>query len=232
WRIMIQCAAVILLMWQTGLFDIGIFLLFVTFIFVVGMINAFNFMDGINGITALYSLAIIASLYFINQFIIPFIESEYFVSIIASLLAFSFFNVRKKAKAFAGDVGSVSIAFIISFLLIKLMIQTQSAVWILLLSIYGIDAVCTICFRIIRRENIFNAHRSHFYQFLANEMNFKHVAVSSVYASVQLILNFIIIYSYVNHQIYIPLVCFFALIISYLISRFILEGKTKLLIRY
>ncbi len=171
-------------------------------------------------------------MFFINQFITKFIESYYFLSLLASLIIFGFYNVRKKAHVFAGDVGSVSIAFIISFLLLKLILQTQSIIWILWLSVYGIDTVTTICFRIIRHENIFKAHRSHFYQFLANEMKINHVTISCLYAWLQLMINFITIYSFMHQNLFLPFLCLFILIIFYLTFRFKLEGKQKLLMKY
>jgi UDP-GlcNAc:undecaprenyl-phosphate GlcNAc-1-phosphate transferase len=84
-------------------------------IVVIGTINAYNFMDGINGITGGYSLLLLATLYFIDKYIIDFTSIELLLTVIISVVVFNFFNFRKKAKCFAGDVGSVSIAFIIVF---------------------------------------------------------------------------------------------------------------------
>ncbi|MEJ7820910.1 MAG: UDP-GlcNAc--UDP-phosphate GlcNAc-1-phosphate transferase [Chitinophagaceae bacterium] len=231
-RLTIHLISVLLLFFQVGLFDFPFWVILIALIFIIGIINAYNFMDGINGITALYSLAIIGSLYLINKFITFFIDSEYFIVIGASLLSFGFFNVRKKAKVFAGDVGSVSMAFVISFLLITLMIKTHSIVWILLLSIYGIDTVITILFRIIRRENIFKAHCSHFYQFLVNEKKFNHIIISSTYSLLQILINLCIAYAYINHITFLPLILLFILIIFYLAIRFSFEGWFKLAKRY
>ncbi len=231
-RLSIHIIAVSLLFFQLDIFHFPFLLILIAFILTIGIINAYNFMDGINGITVLYSLSVIGSLYFINLFITNFIDSEFFIAIIVALLVFGVFNVRRKAIIFAGDVGSVSLAFIISFLLIKLMIQTHSILWILLLSIYGIDTVITILFRIMRRENIFKAHRSHFYQFLANEMKFSHVLIGSTYALLQLLINFIIVYSFVNHNLLLSFLCFLVIIIVYLTFRIRLEGKYKLITKY
>jgi UDP-N-acetylmuramyl pentapeptide phosphotransferase/UDP-N-acetylglucosamine-1-phosphate transferase len=104
-----------------------------------------------------------------------------------ALLVFNFFNFRTRAKCFAGDVGAVSIAFIIVFLLGKLMLQTGDLTYILLLAIYGVDSVLTILHRLILRENIFEAHRKHAYQLMANELKIMHVAVSAFYMLMQAI---------------------------------------------
>jgi UDP-N-acetylmuramyl pentapeptide phosphotransferase/UDP-N-acetylglucosamine-1-phosphate transferase len=170
-RLGIHLISVLLMFYQWNLFSLNLYWIPIALIFVIGTINAYNFMDGINGITGGYSLLAIATLYYINEQVTSFTSSDLLITVGLSLLVFNFFNFRKKAKCFAGDVGSVSIAFIIVFLIGQLLIQTQNFNYILLLLFYGLDAVTTIVFRVIRKENIFEAHRSHFYQFLSNEKN-------------------------------------------------------------
>ena len=163
------------------------------FIVIVGFINAYNFMDGINGITGGYSLITLGSLWYVNHFINPFISESFIVFLILSLIVFNFFNFRPKAKCFAGDVGSVSIAFIISFLLIQAIFHANNFIFIGFVLVYGLDAVSTILFRLIRRENIFKAHRTHFYQFLSNEKQWPHLSVSIVYCILQLLINSLVL---------------------------------------
>ena len=92
-------------------------------------INGYNFMDGINGITGLYSMITLLSLFVINEFA-PFVESEFLLVVIAPLVVFLYYNLRSKAICFAGDVGSVSIAFIISYLLILLVMKTGQVIFL------------------------------------------------------------------------------------------------------
>ncbi|MEO5910574.1 MAG: glycosyl transferase family 4 [Pelobium sp.] len=207
-------------------FDLGAFILMlVAFIIIIGIINAYNFMDGINGITVLYSLVTIMSLWFIQgQLNIPLLDQHIFGFLIASLLVFGFFNLRKKAKAFAGDVGSISIALLFCFLLITLMIATENFKWLLLLGVYGLDAVGTIICRIIRKENIFEAHRSHFYQHLANEKKYSHITISLIYSAFQLLINITLIYLSTP----IAVLIFIFIIILYIALRLKLEGYHKL----
>ncbi|MBN8720439.1 MAG: glycosyltransferase family 4 protein [Sediminibacterium magnilacihabitans] len=202
------------------------------FFLFTGVINAYNFMDGINGITALYSIVVLSSLFWVNNNIVQLMPEVFFVSVLSALLVFSFFNVRYKAKCFAGDVGSVSIAFIICFLLVSLFSKTQNFVWLLFLSVYGIDTVFTICCRLIRKEPIFKAHRSHFYQYLVNEAGYNHVTVSSLYAGVQLLFNIFIIFSYKINDLLPVFVSLFVILIIYTIFRFCLEGKHRLFNAY
>ncbi|WP_044172035.1 MraY family glycosyltransferase [Flectobacillus major] len=159
----------------------------------VGFINAYNFMDGINGITGGYSLITLLTLWYINISQTQFIENEFLLCIIASLLVFNIFNFRKKALCFAGDIGSISIACIIFFLLIKLILIHQNPLYILLLSVYGIDSVFTIIHRLILRQNIFEAHRLHLYQILVNNLKIPHLVTSIIYIAIQAIINIFVI---------------------------------------
>lgn len=148
----------------------------------VGILNAYNFMDGINGITAAYSFTVITGLWIVNNYQIRFISNELIYFMMISLAVFSYFNFRKRAVCFAGDVGSISIAYIIVFLLAKLIIESGNWLYGLFLCIYGIDTVSTIIHRLIQKENIFVAHRQHLYQLLANELKIPHLTVAAFYA--------------------------------------------------
>ena len=168
------------------------------YILVIGIINAYNFMDGINGITGLYSLVILGGLQYVNYQTTSFIQPDLIWLPILACLVFLFFNFRGKAKCFAGDVGSISIAFWITFLILKLIIQTGHYVYILFLAVYGVDAVLTIIHRLMLKQNIFEAHRLHFYQILANDQEWPHLWVSVLYATLQLIIILIVILISVN----------------------------------
>jgi UDP-N-acetylmuramyl pentapeptide phosphotransferase/UDP-N-acetylglucosamine-1-phosphate transferase len=188
-------------------------------ILVIATINAFNFMDGINGISGIYGLVTAISLYTVKQDIA-------LLGLIAALMAFLFFNLRKKAKCFSGDVGAVSLAFIFSFYVLQISIESKNPIWILLLGVYGIDAAITIIFRLIRKENILRGHRSHFYQILANEKQMPHVTVSLIYGLTQAIFNGLFFYFFNKQQMTPIIIAFTGLVILYLVLRFTLEGKT------
>lgn len=224
-RLLGHLIAVSLLFMQAGQMDQSFWVIALIYILVIGTLNAYNFMDGINGITGAYSLVTLLSLYFINEtnrFVLP---GWLLVSVLA-LLVFNFFNFREKAKCFAGDVGSVGIAFIIIFFLSMLILKTEELKYIGLLLLYGLDAVTTIIFRLIRRENIFEAHRAHFYQYLANVQQWPHLRVSALYMFVQGLINVFIIYSDVNWAGFL----FFCLVSGgvFVGMRFQIEGKRYL----
>ena len=142
-------------------------------------------MDGINGITGGYSLVILISLAYVNAEVISFTEQSFIYTMICSVLVFDFFNFRKRAKCFAGDVGSVSIAFVVLFLIGSLIFQTKDFSWLVLLVVYGVDSVLTIVHRLLLHENIGLPHRKHLYQIMANELKIPHVVVSLIYMVVQ-----------------------------------------------
>ena len=184
-RLVFHFAAMVLMFYQWDLFSLSWWWIIVALIICTGIINAYNFMDGINGITGGYSLVILVTLAYINAKIVPFTEPALINTVLCSVLVFCFFNFRKKAKCFAGDVGSVSIAFILLFLIGRLIIKTEDFSWIILLSVYGVDTVLTIIHRLILHENIGLPHRKHMYQLMANELKMSHVMVTFIYMVVQ-----------------------------------------------
>ena len=184
-RLVFHFSAMALMFYQWGLFSLSWWWIIVALVICTGIINAYNFMDGINGITGGYSLVILGALAYINSEITTFVESALINTVLCSVLVFCFFNFRKKAKCFAGDVGSVSIAFILLFLIGKLILMTGDFSWIILLSVYGVDSVLTIIHRLMLHENIGLPHRKHMYQLMANELKIPHVGVSLIYMGAQ-----------------------------------------------
>ena len=161
--------------------------------------NIFNFMDGINGITGGYSIAVLIPLAIKNEELritsgVGFIDETMLIVILLSVLVFCFFNFRTKAKCFAGDVGSIGMALILVFCIGRLMYVTGDITWIVLYLLYGLDGMLTICHRIMLHENLGEAHRKHAYQLMANELKMPHVVVSTIYMVLQLAFSLVAIY--------------------------------------
>ncbi|WDF54010.1 MraY family glycosyltransferase [Mucilaginibacter sp. KACC 22063] len=226
-RIIVHLIAVAAMFYQLDLYHLPVYLIMAALIFVIGTINAINFMDGINGITGIYGLVALSTLYYINTKV-GFIEPQIIALSILSVLVFGYFNFRKKAKCFAGDVGSVSLAFIILFLILKLIVATQDLKYILILLVYGLDTFTTIVFRLIRKENIFEAHRSHFYQYWANEKKKPHILVAALYGLSQLIINIALIYLNVQ-SIFTLVLILIGCILAFILIRLLTEGYKHLL---
>lgn len=162
------------------------------------LVNGFNFMDGINGITGIYSIVALLSFLIVNSFLIEFTHSKLLIGALLSVLVFGFYNFRKQADCFAGDVGSVSMAFFLLYLLALLMLQTKEVYYLLFISVYLIDFGFTILHRLWLGEKIWQPHRKHLYQLLVNEGGKKHLVVASYYGILQLVVNGILLLLILN----------------------------------
>ncbi|MCL4639220.1 MULTISPECIES: MraY family glycosyltransferase [Olivibacter] len=192
-RIVVHLISVAFLLHQLDFFQQSWPLILVAAFVIIGVINAYNFMDGINGITAAYSFVIIWLLWLANEHY-DFIDDQLLYFLAIGNLVFFYFNFRNKAKCFAGDVGSVSMSFILIYALFLLIIKAANPIYLLFLSVYGIDVVTTIGIRLLKRENIFKAHRMHLYQYLGNEAGLNRLMIAFFYSSVQLFIGFFIIW--------------------------------------
>lgn len=184
-RLVIQFVAILFMFYEWQLFEMAWYFSLIALVICVGILNAYNFMDGINGITGSYSLVVLSAFWYINNYIVGFIDNQFLYILALSVLVFNIFNFRTKAKCFAGDIGAVSIAFIILFLLGLLILKTGDFSYITLLLVYGVDTVLTILHRMYLKENITQPHRKHVFQLLANELKWPHLLVSTVYAVLQ-----------------------------------------------
>lgn len=195
-RLVAQFAAAAMAFYQLGILHWSMWwIVLVALIVYVGATNVINFMDGINGITAGYSLAVLLPLMAVNMDG-GYVEQSLIVSTVLASLVFCVFNFRPKGKAkcFAGDVGSIGIAFIMLFLLGNVIIKAEDITWLIFLLVYGVDGCLTIVHRIMLHENLGEAHRKHAYQLMANELKIGHVKVTSLYMVIQLMVSLGFIY--------------------------------------
>ena len=223
-RLVFHFTAMGLMFYQWELFTLPWWTVVVALIACTGIINAYNFMDGINGITGGYSLAVLVPLLLMNRKI-QFMESSFLIVAILSVVVFCLFNFRPKnrAKCFAGDVGSIGIAFILLFSIGKLVIQTGDITWLSFLVVYGVDGCLTICHRIMLHENLGEAHRKHAYQLMANELNMSHPVVSLVYMVLQLAVSLVMVYALPDrvlvHWVYLGIVIALLAVVYLLFMR-------------
>ncbi len=194
----------------------------------LGILNAINFMDGINGITGLGGLVFFGSLLAVNTYKEIFDENLIHYEILA-LCVFLLFNLRKKALMFAGDIGSISLAYLFIYFLTQWYLAEPNWTIILFLAIYGSDAVLTIVKRLKNRENVLKPHRSHLYQLIANQAKKDHVIVSLVYALLQMALNFLLfIYPKSTPSTWTGIGILIGLGAIYLIIRYFLVRKYQI----
>lgn len=193
-RLPIQIISMGLMLFQLDVFSVfNPFLALLIWIVGVGIINAYNFMDGINGITGGYSSVVLLALWFVNNNHIKFINSNFIITLLLGLFVFNLFNFRKKARCFAGDVGSISIAFVVLFLIIKVSIVDQNPIYLLFLTVYGIDSIATIIQRLWLKQNIFKAHRLHLFQIIVHDFKLGHIPMALCYMICQAAICFVII---------------------------------------
>ena len=209
-RLVAQFAAAAMAFYQLDILHWEMWwIVLVALIVYVGATNVINFMDGINGITAGYALAVLVPLGLLNtnyrelatnlttnySSIVSsdgvFVDQSLIVAAIIAAVVFCIFNFRPKGKAkcFAGDVGSIGIAFIMLFLLGNVIIKTGDITWLIFLLVYGVDGCLTIIHRIMLHENLGEAHRKHAYQIMANELKIGHVKVTLLYMAMQLVVS-------------------------------------------
>jgi UDP-N-acetylmuramyl pentapeptide phosphotransferase/UDP-N-acetylglucosamine-1-phosphate transferase len=195
-RLPIHVISVLMLMHGFSVFEHWPLWFSTSLLFIMlGIINAYNFMDGINGMTALYSLISFSSFWFVIKYV-EHMESTAFVNYgIVSCIVFLFFNFRKRAICFLGDVGSIGLGFWTVAALCYIIFLQHHFEYILFLSVYGIDTGYTILERLRKKENIFKPHRQHLYQRLANEGKQSHLVISTIYASVQLAVNAVVVFT-------------------------------------
>ncbi|MFC6267730.1 MraY family glycosyltransferase [Frigoriflavimonas asaccharolytica] len=195
----------------------------ICYIMIIGTLNAYNFMDGINGMSGIYTLVVLGSLWYVNQYVIMFTDVDFIIYPMLAALVFLFFNFRKKAKCFLGDIGSMAIAFWVLALLGLLMLETREIKWILFLTVYGIEVIFTIIQRLKLKENIFEAHRHHLYQLFANDLKVDHRLVSLGYSICQIIISFAIIAMNLNDfytlMLIVPASSFFYLFLKLKIKK-------------
>ena len=223
-RLVVQFTSMFLVFQEIGLLHWEMWWIIpIALIAAVGGTNIFNFMDGINGITAGYSLAMLIPIAMVNHNM-AIVEESYLIVAIIGVLVFSLFNFRPrgKAKCFAGDVGSIGMALILVFCVGRLMMVTGDISWIVLFLVYGVDGTLTIVHRIILHENLGQAHRKHAYQLMANELKMSHVTVSLIYMGLQLAVSLAFIYLIPNsiaaHWIYLVAAALF-LAVAYVLFK-------------
>ncbi len=229
-RLPFQFIAIALCLFQLGFETNEILIILPLLIFGVGFINVYNFMDGINGITGLYSIVLLLGLFFINLNE-NIIDDQLIVCTLLSLIVFGFYNFRKKARMFAGDIGSIAIAVLLFFLGTSFMIEIKAPILLLMVLIYGTDSVLTIGYRKSIGEKISEPHRKHIYQKLVRETKLSHLQVAVFYAIAQAIICVVVYFGYTQpilSQLLIMAVCIITFVLMYIYLFKMIEKKRLL----
>ena len=166
--------------------DIGLVGNIIAVLFLVWMLNLFNFMDGIDSITGVEALTscLILTIFLINKS-----ETELWqvsALLCAAVIGFLYFN-WPPARIFLGDIGSGFIGFTIGTISLVIARSQPLITWavIILLGVFIVDATVTLIRRLIDKQRISTAHRSHAFQHLANSTD-RHLKVSLSIAAVNI----------------------------------------------
>ncbi|EOZ95634.1 Undecaprenyl-phosphate N-acetylglucosaminyl 1-phosphate transferase [Indibacter alkaliphilus LW1] len=193
-RILVQLIAIVLLFADLGLFgDLPIWAFPILLVLTLGILNAVNFMDGINGITGLYALVFLGTVFLLDR-VFPSVKESMVLYLGIAVFVFLYYNLRNgRALMFAGDIGSVSFAYMMVYFMLKMFLETGNWTVIILLFVYGVDSIGTLVQRIKRKENIFEPHRKHLYQIMANQMAWPHIIVAFIFAGTQFLINYLFV---------------------------------------
>jgi Fuc2NAc and GlcNAc transferase len=151
-------------------------------------LNLFNFMDGIDGIAATEAVFICSA----AALLMPVADTASVVPVAALTFAaaccgFLVWN-WPPARIFMGDIGSGYVGFVIAVLALVAARENPAAVWIWLIlgGVFFVDATVTLLQRLARREAVYEAHRSHAYQWLARRWG-SHLRVTLAVLAVNLV---------------------------------------------
>ena len=173
-----------------GELQLGVAGIIITFLWIIGLTNAFNFMDGIDGMAGGVAFAggigwMLLS--FNTGYLIHSFAFWVAFAIAASSLGFLAHN-WSPAKIFMGDVASTFLGY--SFAVLPLIAIDKEGdslmLGTLLMWTFIMDAGVTFIQRLVRREAVFSAHRSHLYQRLIKR-GYTHAAISSLYMVLTLV---------------------------------------------
>lgn len=184
-RLVCQFIAILVMFNHSGLLGNPLHVIIILAIACVGTMNIYNFMDGINGMTGGYSLVVSLAILYVNEYQVHFAPRSLIIYVIIAIIIFNIFNFRRHAKCFAGDVGSLSIGFILVYFVLIVALRGHSMSWIAMLIVYMVDGGMTILHRILLRENLMKPHKKHAYQIMANELKMPHLVVSGIYMGLQ-----------------------------------------------
>lgn len=227
-RLVIHFAMISLFLWSQGIWSEAWWIIGIYYFFFIGMMNAYNFMDGLNGISFLTASSVLISLWYVDVYLVDFMDANLLIFLMLANIVFGYYNFRKKAKCFLGDIGSITLGFIFIALAVILYLKLDNFGPLMLFMVYGIDAGWTIFQRLLQKENIFKPHRKHLYHIMANEMRVPHLLVSTIYFVFQMLVNLYWLMNFEDKDLnYIVLYTFISTSILYWIAKGLIMYRIK-----
>jgi hypothetical protein len=225
-RMNVHTMAMLLMLYQWGLFQHYLIFGFMALIFCMWMVNAYTIMDEGHGMTVLYSLVTVLALWYINTFQNEFIHKGILEALFPALLIFGTFNFCKKPMFKPNAVGSVAIAYTIVFLISMLVIKRREFDTVVLLAVYGVDTVLTFVQRLFAGKKVFMSHRLHLFQVLVDYHKMSGLWVAGIYAIVQTAIS--VGFLFTRHRYWYALAVFVVCSTVYVLIRRWIFKKYKI----
>lgn len=196
WRLLGHfLAAVSVLFWLGGLpkivlFGVNVELLWLSYpiatFYLVWMLNLYNFMDGIDGLASVEAICVCMGAC-VLYWVLGLDELVFGPLLLAAAVAgFLYWNFPP-AKIFMGDAGSGFLGIVLGALSLQAAWANPVLLWgwLILLGVFIVDATFTLSRRLLRGDKVYEAHRSHAYQFAARRFG-RHLPVTAAVGMINL----------------------------------------------
>lgn len=189
-------------------------LLILLLITLVWFINLVNFIDGINGILAVEMIFLLLALNYFAKPLGLVAEQSLFLPLAAVYIGFLPFNFPR-AKLFMGDAGSLFSGVLVGYFFLKTLWSTTAVlIFLALFALCWVDASVTLLSRLRAGQNIFQAHKSHLYQYLANHFFKSHTKTVLFYALLHVV--YLLPFAYTLSQIQVSVLALLVFILGLL----------------
>ena len=161
--------------------DLGWLGMFLAVLYLVWLLNLYNFMDGIDGIASIEAISVTAAGALFHYLIGQSASAGVSLALLAAVLGFLIWNFPP-AKIFMGDAGSGFLGMVMGVMSLQAgWIEPELFwCWLIMLGVFVVDATLTLLRRLIRGEKVYEAHRSHAYQFASRRFASHRVVTLSV----------------------------------------------------
>ena len=166
--------------------DLGIAAYLFFSLYLVWMLNLYNFMDGIDGLASIQAISVCLGA-IVAYLILGYYELVWLPLVLAMAVAgFLFWNFPP-ARIFMGDAGSGFLGVSLGVLSLQAALTDQRLlwVWLILMGVFIVDATTTLLRRLLRGDKVYEAHRSHAYQHAALCFS-SHKAITLAVAAINL----------------------------------------------
>lgn len=195
-----------------GNLHLGWFANIIAVLFLVWLLNLYNFMDGINGIASVEAITVTVSMAVLYLLLNVGLNHQILFLLAACVLGFLLWNFPK-AKIFMGDACSGFLGLILGILALIALKENLAlfCAWIICLGVFVVDATYTLIKRVLNGYKMYDAHRSHSYQILSRRLN-SHTPVTWGVALINIFWLFPIAYFVVTQDFRYPEI---AIVIAY-----------------